>query len=197
MDFNYEKAYFVWVLSEWKNLNKPSKGVHNDLLPFVKDLNQGEGLNIPMSDEIKVLLNCLSIEELAVLSRLSYFAGHWKPGKVKPLFDNSTGQAWKISNLCDQILKEKLDLPHNVQVHEGVLRVTYSSPDCWMWEEFGLATEENLKMFWGFKAKHSFGEATLEKSAKKLRRIINNLWENVDDEVDTEEYQEFLKDKQQ
>jgi hypothetical protein len=191
-EFNHEKAYFVWVIPAWINLNDRQIKAHMKLNPIVKDLVQGGNFDIPMSDDIKVLFDRLNIEEIAVLSRVS--------GKVEPLFEMKAGESWKISNLCDQILRERLeDLPHNIEIHKGVLQVTYSSHNCWMFEEFGLAIEKNIAAFYTFKKKHYFSGENFHNSANKLKMFIGDLWlcYDVDAEADTEEYQKFLEMKKQ
>jgi hypothetical protein len=191
-NFDYEKAFFVQALPAFNSLKQAQKNAHRSLLPLVKDLQQQQvSLNIPVSDEMKTIFNLLSCQDIAELSRASYFVGHWKPGVVAPIFTNTAGESWKISNVCDQLLRERLSpLPHNIQIHEGKLRVTSSSQDCWMWVEFGLATEKNLDIFRNCAL--PFGEMTLEGSAKTLAAMCGDLWGDVDDMQGNREYDDFL-----
>jgi len=190
-NFNYEKAYCVQALSAFKNFNSKQKLAFNALLPMVKDLQQAEDLNIPLSDKIEGVLLDLNCQELAELSRASYFVGHWHPGLMPELFDNSAGQSWKIANVCDQVLRRSLaPLPHNIQIHEGKFRVTFSSRNCWLWDEFALATGKNLEIFKNCKL--SFGENTLEASAKKLAAVCNDLWPDVDSLPNNSAYTKLL-----
>ena len=114
--------------------------IHTALLPLVKDLGQSKDLNIPLNPKIKAILATISTIDLARLSRASYFIGHWQPSLLPTLWDNSAGESWKISNCIDQELRRLLVLPHNIQIRQGVFRVTFSNLDCWLWEEFSLAT---------------------------------------------------------
>ncbi|MFA5346541.1 MAG: hypothetical protein WC294_00220 [Methanoregula sp.] len=203
-NFDYEKAYFVQALPAFRGFNQAQKTAHDKLLPLVKDLTQQRvTLNIPVSDEMTSILSVLSCQEIAELSRASYFVGHWKPGHVDPLFENSAGESWKISNVCDQILRSRflpysndadqsnpLQLPHNIQIHEGKFRVTFSNKNCWLWAEFGLATERNLTIF--KTCGLSFGENSIENGAKVLAIMCGDLWEDVDEMPGNREYDDFL-----
>lgn len=195
MNFNYEKAFFTQALPAFNQLTTKTREVHLKLILLVGDLRQGRDLNIPMTDPIKELIESLSTKEIAELSRASYFVGHWKPGNVESPFENKRGESWKIANCCDQILRKRLNTPHNIRIHEGKLRVTFSNKNCWLWEEFGLATEENLQVFKDCQL--PFGESTLEKSAKKLASQIGDLWGDPDTELSNDAYLQFVKDKQE
>ena len=191
-DFNYQKAYCTLAIPAFNALNEKQKTAHAALLPLVGELTQGRDLQIPISDKMRRILEAMKCKDLAELARASYFVGHWKPSFLKSPFDNSKGESWKIANCCDQILREKLSpLPHNIQIHEGVLRVTFSNKDCWLWYEFALATEENLKTFKN--SKLSFGELTLDDSAKKLAEHIGDLWPDVEGMPGNELYLEYLE----
>lgn len=191
-DFNYEKAYCVQALPAFEGLNKRQKDTHKAIIRLVGELSQEWDLNIPISAEIENVIDRarLSCKELAELSQASYFVGHWKPGLLKAPFDNSRGESWKVANVCDQILRRRLKTPHNIQIHEGKFRVTFSNKNCWLWDEFSLATKKNLETFENCNL--SFGELTLENSAKKLSAVINDLWLDVDTMPDNEVYKELL-----
>lgn len=191
MSFNYQKAYFAFAVPAFNSLSTEAKRAHSELIPLVGELAQGQNLSIPLSPVIRELLAPLSTLEIAQLSRASYFVGHWKPGHTEPLFSNTKGESWKISNCCDQILRARLAPPHSIQIHEGKLRVTFSNKNCWLWEEFGLATEQNLAIFKNCKL--PFGELSLDKSANKLKKIINDLWDH-DIPEDNEDYRSYLRE---
>lgn len=192
-DFNYEKAYCVQALPAFEGLSKRQKALHSKLILLVGELSQGRDLNIPISAEIENVIDraMLSCKELAELSRASYFVGHWQPGLLKSPFDNSRGESWKVANVCDQILRRRLKTPHNIQIHEGKFRVTFSNIYCWTWEEFSLATEKNLETFKNCNL--PFGELTLVQSAQKLALVINDLWPDVETMPENELYAELLK----
>jgi hypothetical protein len=189
-NFNYQKAYCLFAFQSFQSL--PGH-VHSKLLPLVGDLTQGKDLSIPLSPEIESLLTPLTTEEIAHLSRASYFAGHWRPSLLPDLFNTAKGESWKISNCCDQILRTRLaPLPHNIQIHEGKLRVTFSNRHCWIWEEFALATEKNLETFKS--SPLPFGVDTLHSSAEALKSQIGDLWpiDSLDSLPDNDLYKTYL-----
>jgi hypothetical protein len=196
-NFDYEKAYFVQALPAFNNFNPAQKEAFEKLLPLVKDLQQERiSLNIPVSDKMKSMLDKLTCLEIAELSRASYFVGHWKPGLTEKIFNNSAGESWKVANVCDQVLRVRLSpLPHNILIHEGKFRVTFSNPDCWLWDEFALATEKNLEIFKTCGLR--FGEDTLDESAKKLAEMCGDLWPDVDDMPTNPDYDHFLELKKE
>ena len=176
-NFNYTKAWFLFCKPEWNNLKGDTVKFHQQVAGLVENHNQeGKDLLIPYPKTVvKDLAGSIPTEDLAKLSRLSHCIGHWCPRYMDTPFANKKGQSWKVSNVIDQILRDRLDpLPHNIQIHKGVLRVTFSSRDCWIWEEFGLATEDNLNTF--NNCGLSFGERTIENSTKKLAKLIDDLW---------------------
>jgi len=194
-DFNYEKAYFLFAEPSFKGLNTKQLDAHSKLRVLGGELQQDESLNIPLSPAMQSILDELSTQELAEMSRASYFLGHWKPSHTIELFDNKRGESWKVANLCDQVLRQRLNAPHNIQIHEGILRVTFSSRDCWLWDEFGLATESNLQTYKDCGL--PFGEDTLNDSAKQLKTKINDLWltDIVDSLPNNDSYLSFLEIK--
>jgi hypothetical protein len=193
-NFNYEKAYFVQALPAFLGLPAKSFKAHSLLLPMVKDLNQKRDLNIPLIDEMLSILNDLTCQELAELSRASYFVGQWKPSHTLEVFENKSGESWKIANVCDQVLrlrfKPYFGLPRNIQIHEGVFRVTFSNKNCWFSGGFGLAIEKNLEIF--KTCGLQFGEDTLEESTKQLAGMCGDLWPDVDTMPNNPAYEAFL-----
>ena len=197
MNFNYQKAYFTLALPAFKALNHKQRDTHSKLRPLIGELNQGPNLNIPMTPAIEAYLNDLTCQELSELSRASCYTGHWYPGHgVEKPFETKRGESWKITNVCDQVLRKRFAVPHNIQIHEGKLRVTFSNRDMWIWEEFGLATEKNLGIF--KTCGLPFGADTLKDSAEKLKALCGDLWPDVDTVSDNPEYLAFklvLKNK--
>lgn len=192
MNFNYQKAYFTQALPAFENLPQDVKLAHFNLCLLVMELHQNRALEIPMTQAIVDIIEALAIKQIAEMSRASYFVGHWSPSSTLVPFKNTYGESWKVANCCDQILRKKLaPLPHNIQVHEGKFRVTFSNRDCWLWEEFSLATEENLEIFRNCKL--PFGWTSLYKSADVLRQQIGDLWSDVDNVPDNDSYTEFIQ----
>jgi hypothetical protein len=189
MNFNYQKSYFTLALPEFNELSKHVREAHTKVCALVKDLQQGRDLNIPLDDSIRGALEPLTTKDIAKLSRSSYFTGHHKPSHVKGPFDNSKGESWKVSNCCDQILRDRLSLPY-IEIHNGTLRVFFSGRDTWLWEEFALATEENLQTF--KECGLSFNGRTLYTSADILKKQINDVYPDPDSMPDNKEYTDYL-----
>lgn len=194
MSFNYQKAYCVLAVPAFNNLPAHVKKAHSDLLPIVGDLSQGRDLAIPLNDEIKAILKPLTTKELAELSRASHAVGHWHPSLLPYLFDTSKGESWKITNCADQVLRARIKTPHNILIHDGRFRVTFSSGDCWMREEFALATEENLEVFTS--CGMGFGESSICASAAALATEIGDMWPDVETMAGNALYSEYLTLKQ-
>lgn len=194
-DFNFEKAYCVFVVPAWEALPNHVLDVASKVRALVGELRQGYDLNIPMSPAIKGCLNELSTQELAELARVHYYAGHWSSSALPSLFDNKRGESWKVANCCDQVLRERLDLPETIEVHEGRLRVTFRGLECWLWEEFGLATDDNLEAYKSCGLE--FLEDSLEDSASVLRSQIGDLWPDPDTVPDSPLYETLKQAKQE
>lgn len=196
MDFNYQKAYCTQALPAFNNLNSKQKTAFNELHKIVGDRQQDRSLNIPTCEKTDVILKDLSCLEIAELSRASYFVGHWHPSLIEMPFDNKCGESWKVANVCDQELRSRLLPCHTLEIHEGVLRVTFSSKHCWLWEELGLATEKNIKIF--NECGLPFGENSFHKSAKSLSSIYGDKWPDVESIQSNDLYIKYLdleKDK--
>ena len=69
MNFNYQKAYFVFAVPAFNSLSDKAKRAHSELIPLVGKLSQGRDLSIPLNDGIRALLAPLSTLEIARLSR--------------------------------------------------------------------------------------------------------------------------------
>jgi hypothetical protein len=191
MNFNYEKAYFVIAKPAFLNLTHKQRNVHSRLIPIIGELDQGRDLNIPMSPAIKATLEELTCLELAELSRASNAVIHWKPSDTEDLFIHSKGEGWKISNVCDQVLRKRLLVGTNrIEIHEGILRRTLSSERYWHWEEFGLATEENLVKYSEFDL--AFDPDSITSNLSKLKDSIGDMWPDVETLSDNLEYVQYL-----
>lgn len=192
-DFNYEKGWFQLVKPVIDELSEQEKADIMTLAAMVKDRPQQKDLNIKLEIDNQAIFASYSTRRLAELSRAFYFVTHWKPGTM-PAVDVLGGcPGWKVANILDQILKQRLDLPKKIRLLEGKLRVTFSSRDCWLWEEFGLATEKNLELYKNCGL--SFGETTLDESAAILAKQCGDLWPDPDDMPDSLEYSAFLYEK--
>lgn len=95
-------------------------------------------------------------EFLAKAAHVVYFVGHWGDAQSRAELIPAGSATWKFSHYADQVLRERLGLPprgdngrdkSRIQyaVHEGLIRVAYSSPDMWSWKEVAPATAEGYK----------------------------------------------------
>lgn len=194
-NFNYQKAWFIFAKPAYKNLTKKQTEVHSTVAALIGKLNQGHDLTIPLTEKITNTLEILTCLELAEIARASNCVGHWLPGNVKPLFDNKRGESWKVSNAIDQILRKRLldgSKMVRVEILEGIFRVNFSSRDCWLWEEVGLATENNLKVI--NKIGLKYDQDTFKEHADKIKFTLGDLW-NTDNMglFTNEDYEEFSK----
>jgi len=113
------------------------------------DLAQKPDLDMPWpSGGLREAFEALDTNTLAEASRAVYEYGHWG---TRDCFQ-SHGTYWKFSNYCDQILRARLELPAQAYdrgvsfaVHEGQLRVCYSSTQGWTWTVLGPASLGLLK----------------------------------------------------
>ena len=191
-NFNYVKAWYLFAKPTFEGMSYNQRNAQSKLIPLVGELNQGGDLNIPLSPAIIAIIEELTIKEIAELSNVSYFAGYWKPQLSEPLFSNTRGESWKISNCCDQILKTKLKLPRCLKVINGVLRVGISSKDYRLWEEFGMATEENINNFKTCGLFFTYNDFII--SAEKLKGICGDLWQTdkIDELPNNEGYEKYV-----
>jgi len=136
MDFDYARA--------WKELIAPVvEALPADVLSGIKavleeckDARQEHDLNIELTDTRRRLIAAIPERDeyygLAGLSCLIYRYGHWKPSKTNSIFGDAV--CWKFSNLVDQVLRKRFELG-SYQIHEGLLRATFSSKHEWSWFE--------------------------------------------------------------
>lgn len=172
-EFNYVRAWHELAKLAAENLNERQKTVIFKILPLVKDLRQSHNSNIPLSPEIENHI-MMTMEEIAEVSRTLYYYGHWKPGNERLFFENTSGESWKIANVCDQILRKHFGIIGGLQIHEGTFRVTYLDMNNWLWEEFGLATDKNLEIYKNCKL--PFSRSEFNESAEKLKKLVNDKW---------------------
>lgn len=117
--------------------------------------------------DLRARMEAFPTHDLARASRAVYNAGHWDPGKeggnYAGKFDKySTGAPWKFANICDQILRARVfgavgegagyiardgKAPRSFracEIHEGLIRETFSDHKSWSWFEIAYATDNYL-----------------------------------------------------
>jgi hypothetical protein len=153
----------------WRKLARPA---FNELPPEVhallarvateaREQRQLPDLQLQWPNDGDALLHAfdaLPDDVLAWAARVVYFTGHWWPanGRGVELPGRAWGNHWTFSAYADQVLRERLKLSTNpsgsgypglsFQVHEGAIRLCYSSRDMWTWHEVAPATPEGRKL---------------------------------------------------
>jgi hypothetical protein len=195
-DFNYVLAFMELALPYCEELPESIIKLVIKTYVMCKELKQNKNLDMPWpNDDFKNKFDSLSTKDLSQAARIVYFAAHWFSRPVENIGDFAdltylllAGTSWKFANYCDQILRERLDVPKDsdeklcgILIHEGMVRVYYNTKDCWMWEEVGLATEEKVKL-----CKEMVENVTSEDDydcvVKKLKAALTsfeNDWLNV------------------
>lgn len=121
-------------------------------MPWPDDPQLGEK-RIEGSD-LRSRFDKVPAEWLAQAARVIYSCGHWFPaGGDLDLPGREHGAHWKFSHYADQSLRARLIAATSAdvmrsngpfQVHEGAIRLCYSSHDMWTWAEVAPATLEGL-----------------------------------------------------
>lgn len=108
----------------------------------------------PEDSDLRSTFDKIPAEVLALSARVVYFYGHWRPGKTVAGDALPAGESRKFSHYADQSLRARLGLAErgagksygpSFEIHQGAVRVCYSSHDMWAWEEVAPATVEGLK----------------------------------------------------
>lgn len=159
-EFDFKKAWKETILPKWEDMDYSLKLAIFQASEIVKERPQRKkDLNIEYTPDLKKLFENFKIDALAESSHIVYFLGHWFPYEI-PLDEFSkaynlgnllTHSTWKVSNILDQILAERLGIENRPEkhpscqffyngVHQGKLRVAYSSLKLWTWVEVCWAT---------------------------------------------------------
>jgi hypothetical protein len=151
MDFDFKRA--------WTEVAKPALDAlfptFRDLIYRVQeeseDLGQDKDLNLvwPKTD-LRAAFEAIPSKELAEIAHVFHAYSHWA-FSYEGRWSQLSGLGWHFSNYADQILRARCRLPRDnkdsgitFQIYEGLLSICYSSSDCWMSRDIGLATEETL-----------------------------------------------------
>jgi hypothetical protein len=123
-------------------------------MPWPNDPQLGAKGN-PDSD-LRERFAAVPADVLAYAARVIHSVGHWYPshGRLN-LPGRAHGAHWKFSHYADQDLRRRLieatsaDLIRNggpFAVHEGAIRLCYSTRDMWTWAEVAPATVNGLTL---------------------------------------------------
>lgn len=166
-DFDYVTAFMALCLPGWRGLPADVRDLVMDVVACSGRLSQ-QDLCLVWTEEptLRQRFDNVPSEVLCQAARVVHFFGHWFSPPIlgededppwwvvlgRALQDQ--GGYWKFSSLCDEVLRQKVGLekrPEYVgrtcrfEVHEGMLRLCYSSWDAWAWQEAGLATLSSLE----------------------------------------------------
>lgn len=169
MTFDYITAWRELARPAFEALPANVRALVDRVAVEANGLHQISDTSMPWPDEasevsiaaydgqtLRQVFDKIPAEVLALAARVVYSVGHWKPGNTPQFFDNSAGASWKFSHYADQVLRGRLELPERgdngrdkamiqTKVIEGAIRVCYSSPDSWTWEEVAPATVGGLE----------------------------------------------------
>lgn len=155
--FDYEKAWQDLALPEFKKLPNAVLTLVEETAIIAADLGQDWNCCMIWPDDngkLRELFERLDSATLARAAHVVYFYGHWRP--AASIAGNAPviagGAHWKFSHYADQVLRARFNISArdsaskvSLQIHEGTIRVCYSSPDMWTWHEVAPATEEGMR----------------------------------------------------
>ena len=154
--FDYQSAWLEVAKPGFASLPKCIHNLVTETYRVACDLVQEKDtLRMPVTEAVQeYILNPMENVPTSVLARASnlvYHFGHWgytPEGRAIQV----GGTYWKFAKYADHSLKKRLVAPHpmttldstvNTKLIDGMLRVTWDSNDAWLWEEVGLATQDN------------------------------------------------------
>ncbi len=158
--FDYRRAWHEVAKPAYLILPADVRQLLADVTEQAKDLHQLPDCSMPWPEDsdLRARFDRIPAEWLALAARAIYFVGHWRPADADLAEIPRNGETWKFAHYADQSLRERLGLPprgsngrygsgchSGVEIHQGTIRVYYSSPDCWLWDEVAPATQEGLR----------------------------------------------------
>jgi hypothetical protein len=155
--FDYESAWAELALPAYKKLTNQVLVLVEETGIVAAELRQDRDCNMVWPDDggkLRAMFDAIDSEALAAAARTVYFYGHWRPGAsiAGDAPHIAGGGNWKFANYADQVLRARFNVSGrdskatvSFQIHEGTIRVCYSSPDCWTWHEVAPATDDGMK----------------------------------------------------
>jgi hypothetical protein len=152
--FDYEKAWQDLALPAFKQLPDQIHLLLDETTKQAAYLHQDKNLRVvwPENGKLRAAFESVDSDTLARAARVIYYFGHWRPCANVAGNAPASGESWKFANYADQILRLRFNLPDrdntaivSLQIHEGTIRVCYSSPDSWIWHEVTPATDSGMK----------------------------------------------------
>jgi hypothetical protein len=152
--FDYEKAWQDLALPAFKQLPNAALCLAEEVGIVADNLHQDAKCCMIWPEDggkLREMFERLDSATLSRASRVLHDYNHWSPGASIAGNAPVTKCGWKFSNYADQVLRSRfniaLDSPARVslRIHEGTIRVCYSSNDMWTWHEVAPATDEGMK----------------------------------------------------
>jgi len=150
--FDHEKAWQDLALPAYKQLPTAALCLIEHAAIVADGLRQDSACNMVWPDDggkLREMFERLDSETLASASHVSYVYNHWKPS-ASVAGDAPKSHGWKFSDYADQVLRARFGLGRDIKsgagllIHEGTIRVCYSSRDSWTWHEVAPATENGI-----------------------------------------------------
>jgi hypothetical protein len=154
--FDYKRAYAELAEPAWKGLQLDVQALVSRVCVTAANVGQDPDtldtvwpVDEHGNNALKAAFSVIPSDQLARASRAVFSAGDWASGTDEGLKLQEAGAYWKFSSYCDQVLRERLELPPrgtkhgdgaHIEVHEGSLRLCVSTPDSWTWTDVGPAT---------------------------------------------------------
>lgn len=187
MVFDYEGHWLDVIEPRWRELNPR----HREIILKVTDnsnIQQGRNTAIDLTtvpESTQELVRGMDSYDLAVCCQIAHDYTHHRPGNADLLasYSETIGSGWKFSNLAGIFLCQRLGLTGSgvtkhpkgyfTQCLDGVIRPTLNGSEYWVWNDVGLATEENCEKLKKFKEKH--GQPTYDTFDGWCNKLTNVL----------------------
>lgn len=149
--FDYETAWKELALPAYKQLPNAALVLIEETGLVSENLHQNSACNMVWPDDggkLREMFERLDINTLATAAHVSYCYSHWRPGKSIAGDAPTVPGGWKFANYADQVLRVRFNAARDVKsgvgllIHEGTIRVGYSSSDMWTWHEIAPATQD-------------------------------------------------------
>jgi hypothetical protein len=152
--FDYEKAWQDLALPAFKQLPNAVLCLAEEVGIVADNLHQDRQCCMIWPEDggkLREMFKRLDSVTLSRAAHVLYMYNHWRPGKNIAGNAPVTKCGWKFSNYADQVLRARFNIALDskatvgLRIHEGTIRVCYSSRDMWTWHEVAPATDEGME----------------------------------------------------
>lgn len=157
LTFDYARAWHDLAIPAYNSLPDSLRALWADFQEADREILSERIVNPRMHQDstldvvgcppaLRARMEGFSTHDLARAARAIYSAGHWDPGMAGGNFTGKfdkyqTGAHWKFANVCDQILRMRLNRSRE-SLLEGMIRETFDDGQSWSWFEVCFATED-------------------------------------------------------